>query len=34
MKKAYWIAKYKKIKDIEALGRYPEKTKKVRELFR
>ncbi len=34
MKKAYWIAKYKKINDQEALGRYAEKAKKVIELFR
>ena len=33
MKKAYWIAKYKKINDLEALGRYAEKAKKVIELF-
>ena len=33
MKKAYWIAKYKKINDKEALGRYAEKAKKVIELF-
>ena len=33
MKKAYWIAKYKKINDQEALGRYAEKAKKVIELF-
>jgi uncharacterized protein (DUF1330 family) len=29
MKKAYWIAKYKKIDDQEALRRYAEKAKKV-----
>ncbi len=34
MKKAYWITKYKKINDQEALGRYAEKAKKVIELFR
>jgi uncharacterized protein (DUF1330 family) len=33
MKKAYWIAKYKKINDQEAHGRYAEKAKKVIELF-
>ena len=33
MKKAYWIAKYKKINDQEALGRYAERAKKVIELF-
>jgi uncharacterized protein (DUF1330 family) len=33
MKKAYWIAKYKKIDDQEALGRYAEKAKKVIETF-
>ncbi len=33
MKKAYWIAKYKKINDQEALGRYAEKAKKVIKLF-
>jgi uncharacterized protein (DUF1330 family) len=33
MKKAYWIAKYKKINDQEALGRYAEKAKKIIELF-
>ncbi len=33
MKKAYWIAKYKKINDQEALGKYAEKAKKVIELF-
>ena len=33
MKKAYWIAKYKKINDQEALGRYAEKAKIVIELF-
>jgi uncharacterized protein (DUF1330 family) len=33
MKKAYWITKYKKINDQEALGRYAEKAKKVIELF-
>ena len=33
MKKAYWIAKYKKINDLEALGKYAEKAKKVIESF-
>ena len=33
MKKAYWVAKYRKIQDQEALGRYAEKAKKVIELF-
>ncbi len=33
MKKAYWIAKYKKINDLEALGKYAEKAKKVIEAF-
>jgi len=33
MKKTYWITKYKKINDQEALGRYAEKAKKVIELF-
>ena len=33
MKKAYWIAKYKKINDQEALGKYAEKAKKVIETF-
>lgn len=33
MKKAYWIAKYKKINDQNALNRYAEKAKKVIELF-
>jgi uncharacterized protein (DUF1330 family) len=33
MKKAYWIAKYKRINDQESLGRYAEKAKKVIELF-
>ena len=33
MKKAYWIAKYKKIHDLEALGNYAEKAKKVIEAF-
>ena len=33
MKKAYWIAKYKKINDLNALSRYAEKAKKVIELF-
>ena len=33
MKKAYWIAKYKKINDQNALSRYAEKAKKVIELF-
>ena len=32
MRKAYWIAKYKKINNQEALGRYAEKAKKVIEL--
>ena len=27
MKKAYWIAKYKKIDNQEALGKYAEKAK-------
>ena len=33
MKKAYWIAKYKKINDPETLGKYAEKAKKVIEAF-
>ena len=33
MKKAYWIAKYKKISDLEALGKYAERAKKVIEAF-
>ena len=33
MKKAYWIAKYKKINDQEALVKYAEKAKKVIESF-
>ena len=33
MKKAYWIAKYKKINDLNALSRYAEKATKVIELF-
>ena len=33
MKKVYWIAKYKKINDLEALGRYASKAKKVIEAF-
>jgi len=33
MKKAYWIAKYKKINDLVALGKYAEKAKKVIEAF-
>lgn len=33
MKKAYWIAKYKKINDQEALRKYAEKAKKVIETF-
>ena len=33
MKKAYWIAKYKKIDDQDALGRYAEKAKKIIEAF-
>ncbi len=33
MKKAYWIAKYKKINDQEALGKYAEKAKKAIESF-
>ncbi|NKA00730.1 MAG: DUF1330 domain-containing protein, partial [Proteobacteria bacterium] len=31
--KAYWIAKYKKIDDLKALGKYAEKAKKVIESF-
>ena len=33
MKKAYWIAKYKKINDQEALKKYAEKGKKIIESF-
>ena len=33
MKKAYWIAKYKKIDNQEALNKYSEKAKKVIESF-
>ncbi len=33
MRKAYWIAKYKKINDQESLGKYAEKAKKVIESF-
>ena len=33
MKKAYWIAKYKKINSREALSRYGEKAKKIIESF-
>jgi len=33
MKKAYWIAKYKKIDDQDALRRYAEKAKKIIESF-
>ena len=33
MKKAYWIAKYKKINNQEALGKYSEKAKKIIESF-
>ena len=33
MKKAYWIAKYRKINDLEALGKYAERAKKVIEAF-
>ena len=33
MKKAYWIAKYKKINDPQALGKYADKAKKIIELF-
>ena len=33
MQKAYWIAKYKKINDQEALRSYAEKAKKVIESF-
>ena len=29
MKKAYWIAKYKKIDNQEALSKYAEKAKKI-----
>ena len=34
MKKAYWIAKYKKIDNQEALAKYAGKAKKVIESFR
>ena len=33
MKKAYWIAKYKKINDYEALKKYAEKAKEIIESF-
>ncbi len=33
MKKAYWIAKYKKINSQEALAKYAEKAKKIIEFF-
>lgn len=33
MTKAYWIAKYKKIDDQEALKRYAEKAKEIIQLF-
>ena len=33
MKKAYWIAKYKKIDNQEALSKYAEKAKKIIETF-
>ena len=33
MQKAYWIAKYKKINDQEALVKYAEKAKKIIESF-
>jgi uncharacterized protein (DUF1330 family) len=33
MKKAYWIAKYKKINDQEALGKYAEEAKKIIHSF-
>jgi uncharacterized protein (DUF1330 family) len=33
MKKAYWIAKYKKINDQEALEKYAKKAKEVIESF-
>ena len=33
MKTAYWIAKYKKIDNQEALSRYAEKAKKIIESF-
>ena len=33
MKKAYWIAKYKKINNQAALKKYADKAKKVIELF-
>jgi uncharacterized protein (DUF1330 family) len=33
MKKAYWIAKYKKIDNQEALSKYAEKAKKIIESF-
>jgi uncharacterized protein (DUF1330 family) len=33
MKKAYWIAKYKKINSQESLNKYAEKAKKIIESF-
>ena len=33
MKKAYWIAKYKKINSQEALVKYAEKAKNIIESF-
>ena len=33
MKKAYWIAKYKKINSQEGLNKYSEKAKKIIESF-
>jgi len=33
MKKAYWIAKYKKINNQEALAKYAEKAKNIIESF-
>jgi uncharacterized protein (DUF1330 family) len=33
MKKAYWIAKYKKIDNQDALAKYSEKAKKIIESF-
>ena len=33
MKKGYWIAKYKKINNQEALDKYAEKAKKIIETF-
>ena len=33
MKKAYWVAKYKKIDSEESLNKYSEKAKKVIESF-